>query len=141
MEMGIVFDLKNLNPGVKFFFDENDEKGSFVVLRTASAAALDNIRKQAVKVKPEYRNNPKTNRLERIEVIEIDEALQSRLLWDYAIMEWSIMDAEGKTIPCTADMKFLLMNESKVFSEFVSKCLDRLNEDESARQEAAAKNS
>lgn len=136
------FDLDDLNPATKCFFEgEEGPDAPWVSLRIADSAAQQDIKKKAVKKCVELKNNPKTNRMERITYTESDDDLYLRLLWDYVITDWNIKDAKGKPIPCTADMKVLLMGKSFVFSNFVTKCLDKLNEAAALEAEESEKNS
>jgi len=129
------FNLKDLNPGTVFLFnDDKPEEGS-VTLRLCNGQALTDIRKQTVKKRYEYKRGA------RMEVEDFNDELHSELLWDYAIVDWSgVEDEKGKPIPCTRENKALLMRGSPVFSRLVGNYLDRLGEEEAAHAEAVEKN-
>lgn len=136
------FDLDDLNPATKCFFEgEEGPDAPFVCIRIADSAALQEIGKKVTKKCAELKNNPKTNRMERIAYVETDDELFQALLWDYVITDWNIKDAKGKPISCTADMKVKLMGKSLVFKNFVTKCLDKLNEAAAQEAEESEKNS
>jgi hypothetical protein len=109
-----VFDLKNLNPGFKFEMDG----GGTIWLRVCSADALKQIQKQTTTQKIEYKRvDGKPQRI--VSTITDDEA-SSEMIWDYCIVKWeNFFDAEGNAIPCTKEMKMLLMGNSPKFSNFI----------------------
>ena len=127
------FDLDNLNPGTRFDFPDSD---AWVCLRTCAGDDLKAIHKQTRKKKIEYRRG------QRFEYQEINEGLESRLLWDFCIMDWGgLFDKHAKPIACNTEMKVLLMGKSVVFSSFVVECLDKLNQAEARDEEKREKNS
>ena len=128
------FDLEDLNPSVKFLFDDIDPDGGSVTLRVCSGAALDEIRAKTVKTRVEYKRGG------RFEVTETDDKAMSQGIWDYSITDWDIEDAKGTPVPCTAANKAKLMSESPAFSKRISAFLSRLQEDLEADAEAVEKN-
>lgn len=129
------FNLEELNPGTKFFFDEdNPEEGSMTV-RVCNGAALGDIIKKTTKKKAEFRKGG------RHEWREVNEDLQNKLIWDYCIVGWeNITDAADKPIECTMENKALLMRGSIQFSRFYAACLEKLNAAVAREREEAEKN-
>ena len=126
------FDLKNLNPGAFFPFDEGE---GGVTIRVANAKILEEIDKKCTKKKVEYKRG------QRFETIDDDQKLRSELLWDYVIIDWEgVEDIEGNEIPCNKDNKILLMKESVKFSSFIGKCVEKLSDDEAEYAEDQEKN-
>ncbi len=110
------FNLKNLNPGTFFQFEE----GARICLRLCNADQYEKIRKQTTKKITSFKNGQKMT------TEEIDDRAYNELLWDYMIVSWEgLDDDDGNPIPCTKEMKTLLMNESLRFAHWVS---DRLRE-------------
>ena len=127
------FDLDNLNPGTRFDFPDSK---AWVCLRTCAGDDLKAIHKQSRKKRIEYKRG------QRFEYQQIDEKLESKLLWDFCITDWGeLFDAQGKSIPCNTKMKILLMGKSVVFSSFVAERLDILNQAEAQDEEKREKNS
>ena len=62
------------------------------------------------------------------------------LLWDYQIVDWNIVDGDGKKIKCTKENKLLLMGNSAEFVNFVVDSLNQLAKDEQKRREKSEKN-
>jgi len=130
-----VFDISGEAPGAWFDFDG----GGRVHLRSMSADRLKAIRKQTVKVRVEYKRIE--GRAERFEVDETNNELENALFWDYVIQGWeNFFDSKGAEIPCTAEMKLLLLDRSAKFNAFVAEKLKFLAEEEGRQQEAAAEN-
>lgn len=125
------FNLSNLNPGT--WMDLSI--GGRVCLCVCSGDDLREIRKQCVKKKVEYRG------VNRFVYEEIDEEKQSEAIWDFCIRDWEeICDQEGKAIPCTREMKVLLMGKSPEFARAVGEGLQTLTKVEADRVEEAGKN-
>jgi hypothetical protein len=65
----------------------------------------------------------------------------SELLWDFVIVDWSdLFDAKQQPIPCTKEMKLLLMGRSPSFSALVSGLLADLRVVEDKEAEDLPKN-
>ena len=130
------YDLKNLNPGIWFFFDEDkgDEGGS-VCLRICDSDILREIRKQTIKQKVIYKDH------QRYEYEDENEDLRNELIWDYCVVDWKgVFDQDDHLVPCNKEMKMLLMGKSVTFATFVTDKLKELNNIESDRQEELEKN-
>ena len=129
--------LENLNPGVFFPFDEDDEESKDgVTIRLANGDILDQINKKCTKKKVEFRRG------QRYEVIEEDEDRRSTLLWDYVILDWKGLqdDKTGEDIPCTKENKVRLMKGSVKFASFVGNIVEKLTEDTDLYNEELEKN-
>jgi hypothetical protein len=121
---GVVFDIGGeLNPGKPFEM----EGGGKVWLRVCAGDDLRDIRKKTVKKKIEYKKVD--GNMQRLSFEDIDEDLQSQMVWDFCIVKWENFFADAaKTIPipCTTDNKLKLMGRSLVFSKFVGESLQTL---------------
>ncbi len=125
------FNLEELNPGTWFPF-EGDARAC---VRACAGDDLREIRRQCVKRKVEYRNG------QRLVYEEIDEDLQSQLLWDFCIIGWEgFVDQNGKDIPCNSEFKKILMGKSIKFSAFIGECMEKINALNKIQAEEAAKN-
>lgn len=134
--MATIFSVKDPNPGVYFKFDENDPDSGEIRIRAVNAAKRTEIQKKCVKKKIEYKHG------QRFEYQDTNDDLFSELLWDYSIMEWNnLEDEEGVKIPCNKEMKLFLMQNNVGFAQFVSQCLEKLNEEEESRVAKLEKNS
>lgn len=128
------FDLENLNPGKKFFLDEDDESQGFVCVRTLSPEERTRIvkatRSEVVKLK---RGKPFTS-------VKVDNERHDQMIWDYCVEDWEIYDKKGEKIPCTADNKFKMMNGSPTFAGMVAGFLEIVANIAIEEEEAAEKN-
>ena len=135
---GVVFDISGeLNPGVSFTM----EGGGVVWLRVCAGDDLRDIRKKTVKRKVEYRKVD--GNMQRIPFEEVDEDLQSQMVWDFCIVKWENFFADvEKTIPipCTTENKLKLMGRSLVFSKFIGECLQTLRGTLENEEEVIEKN-
>jgi len=114
--------LKDLNPGTWFKFDEGDPESGSICLRVLNAGKLAEIRDKTVKTKVEYRG------ANRYEYQNMDNAARDRIIWDYCIVDWQgLVDDEEVPIECTTETKIALMNGHVGFSMFVESCLEKLN--------------
>lgn len=78
----------------------------------------------------------------RLPYEDIDQDLQTRLFWDYAIVSWdefSFKHPETKELiictpeTCTVENKIILINCSKKFVTFANESMKTIDEDEKAR--------
>lgn len=143
-----MFDLNNLNPSSRFFFDgktEADPKSEYVDLKIASDAEVNEMRKAAgIKQKIEYLENSKTHKKERSEYLETSEENMEKLnelINDFAIESWRLFDQNGDEIPCTLENKKLLMAKSPKFSTFVANNLTIMREEQEKAYNKETKNS
>ena len=129
------FDLAELNPGVFFSFDENEDGEGGVTIRLANGKTLDEINKACIKKKVEFRRG------QRHEVIIDNDELRSKMLWEYVIIDWKgLYDQDGKEIPCTKENKVMLMQGSVKFSSFIGNCVEKLTEETEADEGNLEKN-
>lgn len=128
------FDLKNLNPGVFFPFEDDEDEGG-VTIRLANGKVIDEIEKVCTKKKVVFKKG------QRHEVIVENKELRTKMLWDYVICEWSgLFDSEGRAIECTKENKELLMQSSVKFSAFIGNCVEQLSADVELYEEELEKN-
>lgn len=132
------WDLENLNPPCRFFFGSDGIE--WVDLRLASNADRRRIREESVKTRIEYKVNPETRRMERIEYVEVDEEALNRAANRFAITGWSLVDKKGDPIAFTPENVDRLMGGSREFAEFVANGLRQLAEDTEAGRDAEIKN-
>ena len=127
--------LKDLNPGTWFKFDENDPESGSICLRVLNAGKLAEIRDKTIKTQVEYRG---TN---RFEYQDMDNAARDRIIWDYCIVDWKgLTDDEDNPIECTTENKIKLMNGHVGFSLFVESCMERVNKQNEIYREYSEKN-
>ncbi|RLB84405.1 MAG: hypothetical protein DRH26_19245 [Deltaproteobacteria bacterium] len=127
------FNLKNLNPAARFFFDDGNKK-EWVEIRVCPADVLEDINNKTSKEKVEYK---KGNRF----VTQQKDSKKWRLLfWDYVIADWGGVTSDGQKLECNAENKATLMGGSIQFSTFVSDKLEVLTDDNLKHTEAAEKN-
>jgi hypothetical protein len=133
----VEIDLEKLNPGTWFDLPG----GGRISLRVCAGDDYRAITDQVVRRKSEVVFDPKSGRAHRLVSEETDERKLTELLWDFCIVDWEgIVDASGKPIPCTAEMKLRLMGRSPAFFSMVSERLDRLRALEKEEAEALEKN-
>lgn len=133
----MVFDLAE-NIGLWFDFPG----GGRVQLRLPNTSDLLRIEKETTENKPFlYEEEGKPPRVLNYEIPDVDK--RARLYNDCSIVAWEgFKDAGGKDIPCTAEMKTVLMRlKDPVFRDFVNEKLKALDEAEKVRTEEAVKNS
>ena len=136
--MGMKYVKTDPNPATKFFFDDEVPEDGYILLRSIPAADMQKISKRCSKKKP-----PEYRRGTRYDVPpEINETLQSELMWDSIIVGWKgIVDEKDKEIPCTTDQKVEFMRTWPKFAGFVADCLEQLNADTTNVQDNKIKNS
>jgi len=130
-------DLKKLTAPSRFFWPGSDTE--WIDLRNITLAEYKKINAQTVQKRAEYHqvNDAKPY---RYEVEDVDSEKADELLWDYQIVDWNIVDPDGKKIKCTKDNKILLMGNSAEFVNFVVDSLNQLADDEKKRREKSEKN-
>ena len=130
------FDLKDLNPGTWFYFDESKPDDGKISIRVLNSEKLAKIRSDTIQTKVEYRAN------NRHEYHVIDHVGRDKIIWDYCIVDWeNLTDDEDNPIECNTDNKIKLMNEHIGFSNLVENCLNQLNADLAAHDEYLKKTS
>lgn len=129
------FDMKNLNPAKRFFFDEDNEDEGWVELRPLSSLKVREIDKKTIIEK---------DKVKRGQVIKdrvVKQELRDKLTWGYVITDWLIYQPDGTKIECNIENKVKLMNESPDFSMFVAEKLGEAEEIDAETQEEEEKNS
>ncbi len=129
------FNLKDLNPGTWFYFDDSKPDDGKISIRVLNSKRLAEIRTGTVKTEVEYRSG------NRHEFQVIDHAKRDEMIWDYCIVDWEkLTDDEDNPIECNTANKIELMNNHIGFSTFVESCLTRLNNDAVTYAEYSEKN-
>jgi|WetSurMetagenome_2_1015567.scaffolds.fasta_scaffold232827_2 hypothetical protein len=136
------FNLDALNPGVRFYFDEEgvspDPKQGWIELRQCSGDELTKITKQTRKKKETYRTVD--HRPQRFEYEAIDNELENRLVWDYCITDWFLPEKSGRKIECNADNKVMMMTQSPTFMSLYAKFMGQLTKTEPETKDDEEKN-
>ena len=115
--------LKDLNPGTWFKFDEEDPESGSICLRVLNAGKLAEIRDETITTEVEYKSG------QRFEYQSMDNSARDGIIWDYCIVDWKdLIDDDETPIECTTENKIKLMNGHVGFSMWVEKCLEKLNE-------------
>lgn len=129
------FDTKNLNPGTKFYFNEDDKEQGYISLRVMTLAETERIAKETVKKERVF----KKGTYHTIE--KIDDDKRNKMIWDYVIMDWyNILDEDGNQIECNIDNKLMLFNNSPQFSQFILEKINLLNEQQDIESEVISGN-
>lgn len=122
-----MFNMSDLNPAVRFYFDEdNKETSEWIEIKSYNAKIFQQATKKATKKWIDRKRG------QRHEVIEVNDVQAERLLWNDIITNWYLLD-DDKEIPCTIDNKYKLMTESAIFINFYQDCqekLDKMNEEQ-----------
>ena len=127
--------MKNLNSGEWFFFDDKKPDDGRINIRILSHGKLAEVREKAFKTKREWHGSVKR------EWTETDDSVRDRIVWDYCIVDWeNLEDEDGNPIECNTDNKLLLMNNQPRFAALVENCLNRLNEQEQIYRDYLEKN-
>jgi hypothetical protein len=121
----IDINLEELNPGVWFWTDGNDNEEG-ICLRFLPLEKLREIAKQTTKTTYNYVLNEFTHRMEAVPVYDRDNGANDDLVYDYTIVDWKLKDRSGREIPCTKENKLLLMHEHTLFHRFYLQCVDKL---------------
>jgi len=129
------FNMDDLNPSTRCFFNEEKPEEGYVDLRILNQEAHEAINEKVVKKRFDFHNHV------RHEVKDVNSKMRDELNWDYCITEWDIKDANGQQIPCTIQNKAKLMRGSMEFNIFVSKKIEALNNALLQRAEELEKNS
>ena len=132
----MIIDLKDPNPPIKMSLGKDKKDEAFVMLRPASGAVLEKIRKKT------YTRKFKNVRGVIHEYFDIDEDAYDFLLWGYCLTGWGgIEDADGTTIEYDPKVAVNLIKESPYFNEILGEKLDKVKEIIEKRAKAAKKNS
>lgn len=121
------FNLDNLNPSKRFYWPGDETKEEWVELYLPTRNDIRNIFKQiGIKQKQEYRSNPKTGRLERIEFIDTTEEKAFKFeeeMIALKITDWNFKELDGKSIPCDKETKIKLVRGAPKFANWMDECL------------------
>ena len=137
-----MFDLQNLNPSLRKFWD-NDEK-EWVDIRLVPDDMYEVIRKDCgIKSQVIYKPNPDTKRMDRIDDInwtdERGKNFANKLVC-YQIKDWHLLTNEGEEIPCTDENKLMLYRGAPRFKVWLDWHLDKLKEETEEFEEGELKN-
>ena len=135
-----MFDLENLNPSARFYWEED---GEWVDFRLLPAKKAEEFRKAVgITQKTEYRRISKGSpqRFEYIDTSERKLIAFSELQIDYQIADWYLIDPNNNVIPCTKENKLKLVNGSPAFSSWMDRCLSQMEQDVERIKEKEEKN-
>jgi len=137
------FDLKNLNPPVRFYWPDSENKEWVELRRLTDQDRLKFIRETRNLRKHEFVLNPDSKRMERVSYVDTDldeeVAFQDKVT-DHMIVNWNFCEADGTEIPCSKENKLLMMNGSEVFKTWIMKCIETMEKDIKERKESEEKN-
>ena len=123
-------DLKNLNPGVRFYWPEDSDKEEWVELRDLTSVQQRKLlRECGVKPSKEFRVNPETRRMEAIEYYGSDPEVAEKfeaLVYDAYIVDWNFETPDGQKIECNKDNKRILIEGHPKFRQWIDSCLEEL---------------
>lgn len=134
----MVFDLDSVKPKAVWF---DFPGGGRVQLRTMSVDETMSAMKMTTENKPFlYQEEGRVPVVMNHEIPDLDA--RSRLSNDICIVSWEgFFDADEKEIPCTSEMKTVLMRlPDPTFRNFVNEQLKKLGEAAEAQKEAERKN-
>ncbi|MBI9110298.1 hypothetical protein [Maridesulfovibrio ferrireducens] len=127
--------MNDLNPGTKFYFNENKPKDGCIYLRRLDSEEGKRINKACTTKKIEYKKG------QRFAFEEFDDSKFDLLFYDYVIVSWEgLEDEDGTPIPCTAKNKKTLAMKSLVFQKILADAMDKLEEAHIEQEEATEKN-
>jgi len=143
------FDLENLNPACRFFWEdednEDDKKGDeeWVDLRLCSDDDVERFQKEAeIKQKVEYRRD--RGRLHRVEFVDSDKKKMNKLsdlVNDFVVVNWRLLSKKREEIPCNLENKKIMFGKSPQFSEWIASCLEKMRQDIKMTEDRETKNS
>ena len=136
------FDLDNLNPTTRFYWDEEDvkpdetfkpeEEREWVDFRIVPEEETNRIRGElGMDIKSKFINNPVSKRMERVEDFKLSAKILLEFndkILDYQIENWHFLTKSGEDIPCNFENKKRMMHGSPIFAGWSVKCIDKLNE-------------
>lgn len=114
--------LESKKTGTKFYFDEDNKKNGSITLRVATAE--ESMRIDKIVTSKVWKRKAGQS----VEIVERDEKLSIKLLYDFCIISWENLQIDGQESECNKESKYKLMMNHPAFSSFVSKCIDELNE-------------
>lgn len=131
--------LDNLNPATRFYVPKS-EKEEWVELRLVADDDVKGFRKECVKKEVLQVLNKKTRRMEIVRDEDIDGEKLTEMINDHCIARWLLYDKNGKEVPCTREMKNILMGKMPPFAAWIDECLEKLREFDQKEKESERKN-
>ena len=122
------------NEGTWFYFNEENPDAGGICLRALSSDEYDRIEKITVKKQRKFKRGV------AYDDIKTNEALASKLRWDYCIVDWKGVSIDGEPAECNKANKEKTVKIMD-FISFVADCMEKLTETNEAIQEARLKNS
>lgn len=136
-----MFDLENLNPTRKFYYD--DKEVEWVNLRMVTEAKYKEFRELLdIKQKREYKFD-KQGKPCAVDVMDMSDkkiSALSELANDYTIADWHLITKSGNEIPCTKENKTKMILECPEFANWINNCIKEMKGETEEVLEAAEKN-
>jgi len=129
-----MLNFDNKNEGKWFYAVDGDEKSGGVCLRVLSPEKYQEIQKLTTKTKK------KVKRGVAYDEVTTNERLESKLRWNYCIVNWTDIQLNGEPVECTKENKVELC-KSVQFLSWIADCLEKLTEENNVLEEARLKNS
>lgn len=121
------------NDGTWFYFDDSNPDLGGVCLRELSVEKAKEIDKLVVTTKKKFKRG------QYVETKTVDTDLESKLIWDYCIVDWSKIQLDGNDVKCNRENKSKMMKVLD-FMRFVSESGDQLADGNKTIEEARVKN-
>lgn len=134
MENEFAVDLEDLNPGVWFYFDEEEpEKGGFCV-RPMDSDSMSAIDKETIKTKKVYKRG------KRYDSQDVDNDRKQEMIIDHTLTDWCVYGKDGEKIECSVENKLKLLGKSPWHQRFYINCLATAGDIETQHQRQVEKN-
>ncbi|WP_432736111.1 hypothetical protein [Maridesulfovibrio sp. FT414] len=129
------FNLENLNPGTWFNFDDSNPESGRICVRRLNAATGKRLSRECTSTVRKFSKG------KPYEVSEFNEDQFDLRFYDYVIVDWEgVEDENGTPIPCTAENKKVLAQESIFFQGLIAEAMEKLEIEQAEKEEAAEKN-
>jgi len=127
-------EFSSKNEGQWFSYDPENEKLGGVCLRELSTEEHARIDKIVIKHKKRIMRGV------LVDDTTTNEKLESKLRWDYCIVDWSKTSLDGQQLECTSENKVKMMKVTD-FVKFVADSLGEKVDENKTLDEARLKNS
>ena len=138
------FDLKNLNPSVRFYWPDSGNEEWVELRLLTDQDRLQLVRETKKLRKHEFVLNPESKRMERVTYLDTDldeEVMFQDKVTDHMIVNWNFKELDGAEIECNKENKLLMMNGSEIFKDWIMKCIETMEKDLEKQKELEEKNS
>ena len=129
-----MIDFSTKNEGTWFPYDRSNPDLGSICLREMPQSELKKIKKITTQTKRKFKRGQYT------EIVETNEELEMKLIFNYCIVDWKNTYLDGQAIECNMTNKERML-ESVDFVKLMTEFLEELNESNNALKEAREKNS